>query len=247
VVYVNVIGQSGLPFGDTHTVLGVLPVLVHVSPRRVLIVGLGSGDTAYAALARPETERVACVEIVGSLAGALRALDARAGAPGLGALLRDPRLDLRVGDGRALLAGGAQRYDVIEADALRPTSSHSGALYSREYFTLVRERLRPGGLAVTWAPTSRIRDTFAAVFPHTLLVDEVLLGAASPIAWDPMVLRERARLPAVRAHFEAAGVDLEALLGPYLAMAPRPVEPPAPGADLNTDLFPRDEYQVPRP
>ena len=31
------------------------------------------------------------------------------------------------------------KFDIIEADALRPSSAYSGNLYSEEYFTLVRE------------------------------------------------------------------------------------------------------------
>ena len=55
-----------------------------------------------------------------------------------------------VGDGRRFVMQSRERFDVIEADALRPNSAYSGNLYSREYFELLRSRLTPGGLAVTW-------------------------------------------------------------------------------------------------
>ena len=42
-------GNSWLPFGGVHTVLGALPVMIHPAPRQVAVVGLGSGDTAWAA------------------------------------------------------------------------------------------------------------------------------------------------------------------------------------------------------
>ena len=48
-------------------------------------------------------------------------------------------------------------YDIIEADALRPTSAFAGNLYSVEYFALLRDHLEPGGYAVTWAATERDR------------------------------------------------------------------------------------------
>ena len=56
-------------------------------------------------------------------------------------------------DGRAFLMRQPAQYDVIEADALRPNSSLAGNLSSVEYFELLRDRLRPGGFAVTWSPT----------------------------------------------------------------------------------------------
>jgi spermidine synthase len=245
VMHINGIGQGGLPFGDKHTLLGALPVLVHPRPRTVAIVGLGSGDTPYAALARPETERLDCLEIVGSMEHALRQLDTRFQPPGLRDLLRDPRLRLRTVDGRAFLSRSQERYDVIEADALRPTSAFSGCLYSREYFAIVRSRLAPGGLAVTWAPTARIRDTFASIFPGALAFDDVLIGSTGPLEWDPERVRAQAGRAEVRGHFARAGVDLEGPLERLLAAAPQRLEAPADPGDLNTDLFPRDEYQVP--
>jgi predicted membrane-bound spermidine synthase len=245
VVYVGGLGQSGIPYGDVHTILGALPVLLHPDPRRVLVVGLGSGDTAYAALARPQT-RVDCVEIVGALPRALRALLALTDPAGPRHLLAEPRLRLVIDDGRGFLLRSQGRYDVIEADALRPSSAFAGNLYSREYFTLVRSRLAPGGLAVTWAPTPRSRDTFGAVFPHVLQLDTVLLGAETPLPWEPQVMGERLRQPATLAHFRRGEVAVEAALGAVLASQPARPAPPVLTEDLDTDLFPRDEYEVPQ-
>jgi hypothetical protein len=43
VVYVNGIGQSQLPYGGYHTLLGAFPVLLHPDPKHVVVIGLGSG------------------------------------------------------------------------------------------------------------------------------------------------------------------------------------------------------------
>lgn len=238
--------QSHLPFGGYHAVLGALPALVHPAPRRVAIIGLGTGNTAYAAAGRPETERVDALEIVGSQIPLLHAHARATRDPGLVALLADGRVHVRVTDGRTHLMRSSERYDVIEADALRPTSAYAGNLYSREYFDLLRRRLAPGGLAVTWSPTPRVRATFLSVFPHVVAVGDTLLGSDAPIAFDPLAIRERLRHPAFQAHFAKAGVDISALVETELSE--RPVEifgPEAPRStdgDLNTDLFPRDEY-----
>jgi spermidine synthase len=159
------------------------------------------------------------------------------------------------GDGRIHVMRTDQRYDIIEADALRPTSAYSGHLYSEGYFTLLRSRLAVGGLAVTWAPTSRVHDTFAAVFPHVLEFGHILIGSNEPIRFSPDEVRERLQVPAVREYYQRASIDLETLLSPYLQGPGYTTEGASQGhgagadlsrEDLNQDLFPRDEFSVPR-
>lgn len=246
-VYVNGLGQSSVPFGGVHSFLGLVPVLLHPSPRDVAIIGLGSGDTAYSAAGRPETERIQCVEIIGGQVRTLRALHQRTGYQGLGGLLDDPRLRIITGDGRRYVMQSRDRFDIIEADALRPSSAYSGTLYSREYFELLRDRLKPGGFAVTWAPTPRIHDTFRAVFGHVVEVPPMLIGSNEPIAFRAETVRQRAAHPQTVQHYRRAGIDLEAHLEQMLATIRHREPPPAPAvpAMMNTDLFPRDELRTP--
>jgi spermidine synthase len=245
VVFANGLGQSHLPYGSYHTVLGALPVLLHPRPESVAVIGLGSGDTLFGIGGRPETVSVECVEIVSSQVPALLSLYRRRPDPGLHAVLTDGRTRIGFGDGRAFLMRSAARFDVIEADALRPASAFAGNLYSVEYFELVRSRLRPGGLAVTWCPTDRVQDTFLRVFPHALRVGDTLVGSDAEIPFDPAAVRARLRHPFTAAWYRRAGVDIEGLIEDALS---RPVAAWGPGfdrsalVDLNTDLFPRDEY-----
>jgi predicted membrane-bound spermidine synthase len=237
--------QSDLPFGGYHAVLGALPTLVHPGPRRVAIIGLGTGNTAYAAGGRHETERVLVLEIVGSQVPLLLAHVRATQEPGLLALLADGRFDVRVADGRTHLMRTTERYDVIEADALRPVSAYAGNLFSREYFDLVRRRLAPGGVGVSWSPTPRVRDTFLSVFPHAIEIGDMLLGSDAPVAFEAAAVRARMRDPALLAHFGKAGVDVVALIEAEIVKPVRVYGPEAPrrtDGDLNTDLFPRDEY-----
>ena len=64
VVYVNGVGQSELPYGGFHTVLGALPVLIHPRPESVALIGLGSGETLFGAAGRAETSELHSIEIV---------------------------------------------------------------------------------------------------------------------------------------------------------------------------------------
>jgi spermidine synthase len=244
-VFVNGLGQSEIPYGGGHTRLGGLPVLLHPGPRSVLLIGLGSGDTVFAATGRQETERVDCVEIVEPQLETLRILDRRRHYAGLKALLADGRVRYTFADGRAFMARSAARYDIIEADALRPTSAYAGNLYSLEYFVLVRSRLAPGGLGVTWAPTPRILATFRSVFSHVLRFDDVLIGSETEIAFDRATIAARLADPFTRDLYRAGGIDMAEQLAPLLAKPPIAYDGRLPSADVNTDVFPRDEFQVP--
>jgi predicted membrane-bound spermidine synthase len=233
-------------FGGTHTLLGALPILLHPAPRRVAVIGLGSGDTSFAAGGRPEVETVETIEIVGSQLDVLRAFERGHGYGGLRALFSDPRFRFVVGDGRTHVRRDADRYDVIEADALRPSSAYAGNLYSREYFALLRRSLRPGGFAVSWLPTERARDTLVHSFPHVLVLGDIGIGSETPIAFDREALLARCAEAPVRDHYRAAGIDLCRLVERELERHPPvaigPDAPRAPGADLNSDLFAKDEF-----
>ena len=249
-VFVNGIGQSWIPYGGVHSALGALPTLLHPDPQEIAIIGLGSGDTLFSAASRPETREIVCVEIIAAQLDTLRQHAAESGYAGLRMLLNDPRIRHVGGDGRQHLMTTAQRFDIIEADALRPTSAHSGNLYSEEYFRLLLSRLKPGGYAVTWMPTQRVRDTFVRVFPHVLSLPHILIGSSEAIPWPAETLRLRLNHLEVRHHFASAGVHLGALMEPFLDPG-IPVRRYTPEfdrttlTDINTDLFPRDELELP--
>ena len=250
VVFVNGVGQSVIPYGDIHTALGAIPALVHAAPIDVAIIGLGSGDTVFAAAARPETATLTCIEIVEPQLETLRRLAGRDSYAGLHALLADPRVRHVAGDGRAYLMRTPQRFDIIEADALRPTSAYSGNLYSEQYFTLLKNRLKPNGLAATWAPTKRVHDTFVRVFPYAISLPGLLLGSSQPVRFDRAEILARAEGAHVRQHFQRAGIDIVELVRQY-SEAPSAVFDHTFDrtalTDINTDLFPKDEFDLSRP
>lgn len=240
---------SSIPYGGyeaIHTLLGVVPVLVHPSPARVAVIGIGSGDTAYAASARPETREIAAIEIIGSQLSVLGRLSQQTRVPGLRPFLADPRIRKVVADGRSFVRRDPKPWDVIEADALRVTSAYSGNLYSLEYFALLRSRLAPGGIAVSWLPTQRVSDTFVRSFPHVLVLDRIGIGAESAIAFDRDAIRERLREQRLVAHFRRAGIDIETTVTGFLdRVEPRVFGPDTDRAalvDVNSDLFAKDEF-----
>ena len=247
IVHANGLGQSILPYGGLHTVLGALSAMLHPKPVEVAVIGLGSGDTVFGIGGRSETKSIDSIEIIAPELETLRLLDQRRMYPALRMLLGDLRLQHWFTDGRMLIRKGSRRYDVIEADALRPTSAYAGNLYSVEYFELLRDRLNPGGLAVTWTPTQRVVDTFVKVFPHVLVFEDMAIGTTIPLSLDRPAIADRMRQPFTRDYYRRGEIDIEKLLAPYLLRDPRVYGPDFDRqalVDVNRDLFPKDEFAI---
>src|SRR5262245_20711151 len=247
-LYIQGHTQSSLPFDTVHVFLGAIGPLTHPEPRRVLVIGSGTGGTPYAAGLHPTTERVRVIEIVAPVMATLRAYVGRGDQSGVAALLSDLKVEVVLGDGRHALALDAARYDVIEADAILPKTSLSGLLYSQEFLRQVRARLAPGGLYVQWAPTERAIETFRSVFPHVTLVHPALLGSDRPIPYTREHIMSLLARPEIDGRLKMARVD-RAELGAWFES--KKIEPlntgrTVPTASPNTDFFPRDEYYLNR-
>jgi predicted membrane-bound spermidine synthase len=240
--------QSQVPFWPHHYFLGALGPAIHPNPKDVLVIGSGSGGTPFAAGWNPMTERIRAIELIAPVYEVIRDYAATRPGSALAALTTDPRFTLVVGDGRREIFASGTLYDVIEADAILPQTSHSGMLYSVEFLSLVRESLKPGGLFVQWAPTERVARSFLKAFPHVvmLLPVSIVIGSDQPIPFDPAALAARFGEPAFKAWAARAGVDISGFPALFGAEA-RVWGPETPRGDpeeVNTDLFPRDEFYL---
>jgi spermidine synthase len=245
-VWVNGRHHSVLPFGGIHTLLGAAPAAMHPAPDRAAVIGLGSGDTAWAAgCRRLETRAVTVFEICAPQLALLRRVAADPDPPAkLGRFLEDPRVTISFADGRNALLRSAERYDLIEMDALFPSSPYAGNLYSVEFYELCASRLRPGGLMCTWAPSARVHGSFITAFAHVVELDagRVLVGSNDPIRFDPAAWQARATAPQMVAYLGPARVQE---LAGFLRGARPAVHRPLGARDVNRDLFPRDEFNSP--
>jgi hypothetical protein len=238
--------QGRVPFLPIHMLLGAVGPLVHPAPERILAIGVGSGGTPWGAMISPATKEIRAIELINPVLDALREIAAARPEGALAALLTDPRLRLEHADGRRALARGQERYDVIEADAVLPQTSHSGLLYSAEFLEAVKARLAPGGIYVQYAPSARVVETFAAVFPHAVLLQPfpVLIGSQDPIPFDHTALLAKLSDPAVVAHMRRGNPATESLAkfvdDPPFVWRPETARDPV----SLTDMFPRDEFFV---
>jgi spermidine synthase len=98
----------------TQMMLGYLPMLVHPDPRRVLVIGLGSGVTA-AAVARHPIERLEVVEIEPAVVEASRFFSKQHGD-----VLKDLRVSVVIADARNFLLTDPRQLRCDRVRALQP-------------------------------------------------------------------------------------------------------------------------------
>jgi len=177
-----------------------------------------------------------------------------------GDVLRDSRVHALIGDGRNFLMASPRRYDVIISEPSNPWMSGLAALYSREFFLLARERLRPGGIMLQWVQSYNLAPehlkmvvaTFREAFPATSIWeptpgDFLLLGRVDRVPLDARRLRERWETePRVRADFERLGMGGWAGLLGLFVLGEEDAARLAAGARLNTDDRLPLEFGAPR-
>ncbi len=195
-----------------HHRIGALPVMLHPAPTTALVIGLGGGATP-GAVARYNVD-VDVVELSAAVvAGSAFFKDINFD------LLSRPNVHLRVDDGRNFMMMGHKKYDVITADIILPRHAGAGALYSKEYYELVRHSLAEGGLAMQWNGADSMTEyklllrTFVSVFPYTTLWADggLMLGSTKPFTISQSAYNAR------RAGFDLLNWDLATLKRIYSA------------------------------
>jgi len=237
--------ESWLPYGYLHTLIGSVPAVIHPAPEEVAIVGLGSGDTAWAAGCRAETREVVVFEIASSqLQLLLGDVLHKPRMTKLRNFFSDPRIKIVRDDARRRLHADQRKYDMIVADSVDPDLSLSVYIYSVKYFQIVTQRLKPGGLACVYARTPRIKAAIAQVFPHTILIGKDLMVASlEPIEIDTQTWIDRLWSEHVADYLGKPRVRW--VRDAHLSMV-RPGPAPSLTDEVNRDLEPLDEFVRPR-
>ncbi len=173
------ISVDGIQIGGTNVEidykqqwLAHLPKLLMNKYRTELSIGFGSGILIGESAKHPALEKIVGVEIAPSVVeGAHFFTEENNG------ILDSPRVEVIVNDGVNYLLTTEDTYDIISTDGKTlPEYGVNGVFFSREYYTLMRDRLAPGGVAIQWIPThypynvfQTVLRTFTRVFPHALL------------------------------------------------------------------------------
>ena len=127
------------------------PIALRPRSESALLISYGVGVTARALV---ETRGLRSIDVVDTSREIL----------GLSAIpfgaeedpLRDPRVRVHVEDGRFFLQTTRRRFDLITGEPPPPKAAGIVNLYTQEYFTLMRARLTPEGLATYWLPVQEL-------------------------------------------------------------------------------------------
>lgn len=222
--------------------LGHLPMLLHPRPRKVFVLGTGTGMTLGATALHPEVESLVLAEIE---PGALSA--ARTFGEYNHRVLDDPRLRIVHNDGRNYLAVTREKFDVVTADPIHPWSGGAAYLYTDEYFRTVAGHLLPGGVAAQWLPLYEltVRDvqtvvrTFARNFRYVMVwltsYDAELVGSDQPLSLDEDELARRIARPEIARDLAAVQMgSAEAFLS-YFVLGNAGARAFGEGGVVNTD------------
>ena len=147
-----------------------IPMFHHKHPEDVLVIGIGTGQTAKRFLMHPAIKSLDCVDLEEELVELVRQyFDSQ--------WLDDPRVHQIFDDGRNFLAHTQKKYDVISIEAGQTFRPQVAKLYSLEFYESARQRLKPDGIVAQFVPVSMLNSeqfllilkTFLESFPQSAL------------------------------------------------------------------------------
>ena len=199
-----------LPLGDLPSEIfaGWLPAVAGPPPSQTMLVGWGTGISARALLAAG-AQHVDAAELEPAVLDAAALFDP--------ATLHDPRVTIAVDDARMVLRRAApSSFDVVVSHPSNPWVVGASALFSREYFALMRDRLKDGGRAATWIQLYEMDAESARALVATFLeaFPDAHAFRASPDANDVFLVGIKSSAPTTReslANTIASRVDARAL------------------------------------
>jgi spermidine synthase len=167
----------------TQTLLAHFAMLFHEKPERVLVLGLASGITTGEVILYPAVKQLDAIEINRQVIAGSNFF-----IPWNNNVLKDPRTELIIQDGRAHLELTERKYDVIISEPSNPWMAGLATLFTHEFMKLAKNRLMEDGIYVQWIhsyqmdwPTfSLVGRTFSRIFPNSVLVTTDPHGALGP-------------------------------------------------------------------
>jgi spermidine synthase len=239
----------------TQVMLAQAPLLVAPRLNNGLVIGFATGVSVGAMLQSP-IEEVTCVELEPATINGSRYFDHVNHRP-----LNDPRVHLIIDDARTYLRVTPNRYDIIVSEPSHPWVPGVANLFTREFFTMGRDRLSEQGVFVQWLQiyqlsTDSLRSvlaTFHKVFPHVLVFrvggvgtgkDLILMGSNTAMNLDR--LNERIADPRIAAELARVNLKSATDVRSWYVCDESRLAPAVAGAVINTDDNMHIETTVPR-
>jgi len=239
------LSQNNDHLGTNNWYLAVAPALCHPTGqfKDVCVIGIATGITASTLALHEEVQQVDGYDVSPTLEKVYRDFP-----EGTLHLQQNSKINITWQDARTGLALNPKQYDIIQTQPLYLKQAGSGLLNSVEFFDLVSQRLKPGGIFCLYSNGTAeqafaIRETADQVFPYreTFRDGYLVILSNDPLELSEEFFDERIKQTGklweqIRSHAETAdGVAVMRLLD-------RPAFPSGNGRLLVTDDRPIVEY-----
>ncbi len=191
----NPLDKAASPDEITMLMLGALPLAAHPAPRRIALIGWGSGLSTHTVLGSHRPERVDTIEIEPAMIEGARRFhprNVRAYA--------DPRSTIRIEDARKFLAIQGEAYDAIVSEPSNPWVSGVSSLFTKEFYRLIRRQLSANGVLVQWIHTYEMTDALLAQMLAALISEFPNSEVFQASAGDLVILAHKGRRHGLSSH-----------------------------------------------
>jgi spermidine synthase len=188
--------------------LGHLTTLIPRSAEKSLVIGCGAGVTAGAVSIDPAVRSLTIAEIEPLVPSVVSKYFSEHNF----SVVTNPKTRIHIDDARHYLMTTDEQFDAITSDPLDPWVKGAAMLYSREFFEVVKKRLKPGGVVTLFVQlyesnTEAVKSevaTFLEAFPNGMVFgntnqgvgyDMVLLGQVEPTVINLDEIQAKLRRP----------------------------------------------------
>jgi hypothetical protein len=173
--------------------------------------------------------------------------------PGHANPLRDPRVTIFIQDGRFFLQACPDRYDIITGEPPPLKTAATVNLYTEQFFSLMKSRLKDGGIASFWLPiyqvtmgdTKAILRAFHNVFPSASVwatndLEWIMIGIKPPLSKpDESLARRLWNDRSTASDLVRIGVEVPEQMSTLFVMDGKEIDRLTQSIEPLTDFFPK--------
>lgn len=189
---------------NTQILLGQLPLMLYPNSGDALVIGLGSGITCGSVLRHP-VKSLDVVEIASEVVECNYFFKNENNN-----FMDDPRVKIHVDDAITQLKIAPKKYDYIISEPSNPWIAGISNLYSVEFFTICKARLKSNGVLSQWFHNYDVSNdifklvlsTISNVFSHVSIwkvsdADIIILGSANPLSINFAAMEQKMKQPKI--------------------------------------------------
>ncbi|MGY3443721.1 MULTISPECIES: fused MFS/spermidine synthase [unclassified Bradyrhizobium] len=207
--------------------MGHYPILLHQGPvETAVVICIGTGTTVGAISTHRELQSIDAVDLASTVFEVAPRF-----VPINKQFHQNPKVHQIVADGRHFLLGTKESFDVITLEPPPPHDAGVINLYTEEFYTLAKQRMRPGAVLAQWVPLDfnrgilpkMILKAMMGQFKHVSLwlpsrMEGVAIASDEPLQIDPRTLAMRMSKPGVADDLTANGLgEPEDFLATFIA------------------------------